>query len=285
MRLGATIEDYIRSDDPEAYVAECHQQGYRAASCPPVSIGETEKIDRIKKAFARADIVIAEVVAWVNPLHPDPKTRKESLITIAETLALADQLEAVCCATVVGSFSAADVRDNHVAHHPDNFTDAGFDAVVEWVTQILEEVKPRRTKLTLEMSPWTLLDSPEVYLKLLETINHPGLAAHLDPANVVHDPRTFYSTTEMIDRCFDLLSPWILSCHAKDVHHELDARTVLISEVLPGRGILDYRAYLTRIEQLSSETPLIIEHLAEEPQYAEAGRFIRSVAQEVGDSL
>ena len=202
MRLGATIEDYIQSSDPEAYVAECRKQGYRAASCPPVSIADTEKIRTFKEAFAKADIVIAEVAAWVNPLHPDEEKKGQSLRTITETLALADQLEAVCCATVVGSFSALESRDNHVAHHPDNFTEAGFDAVVQWVTRVLEEVKPRHTKLTLEMSPWTLLDGPEIYLKLLKAVDHPGLAVHLDPANTIRDPHIFYSSGEMINRCF-----------------------------------------------------------------------------------
>lgn len=285
MRLGATIEDYMKSSDPEAYVEECRKQGYRAWSCPPAWITQTEKIRAIKQAFGKADIVIAEVGAWVNPLHPDSEKRKESRRTIAETLALADQLEAVCCGAVVGSFNGTDSRDNHVAQHPDNFTDKGFDAVVQWLKEVLEEVKPQRTKLTLEMSPWTLLDGPEVYLRLLEAVNHPGLAAHLDPANAVRDPRTYYSTTEMINRCFDLLGSRILSCHAKDLHYQLDARTVLIGEVPPGKGVLDYRTYLTRIEQLSPETPLIIEHLATEEEYAQAGQFIRDTAREIGATV
>ena len=62
----------------------------------------------------------------------------------------------------------------------------------------------------------------------------------------------------------------------------MDARTVAIAEVPPGKGVLDYRTYLTRIEQLSPDTPLIIEHLATEGEYAEVGDFIRSVAREVG---
>ena len=282
MRLGATIGDYIKLVDPQAYVAECRKQGYRAAPCPEVTVRETEKIRDIKGAFAGADIVIAEVAAWVNPLHPHPEKRHKNLNTIAETLALADELEAVCCATVAGSFNGSDSWDAHVGHHPDNFTDTAFDAVVQWVRRILEAVKPRRTKLTLEMSPWTLLDGPETYLRLLEAVNHPGLAVHLDPANAVRDPRTYYSTTELLNRCFDLLGPWMRSCHAKDVHYALDARTVAIAEVPPGKGVLDYRTYLTRIEQLSPDTPLIIEHLATEGEYAEVGDFIRSVAREVG---
>jgi sugar phosphate isomerase/epimerase len=108
---------------------------------------------------------------------------------------------------------------------------------------------------------------------------------HLDPANCVNNPRTYYGTTAMINDCFDLLGTRILSCHAKDVHYTLDARTVGIEEVVPGRGVLDYRTFLRRIEQLSSETPLIIEHLAGEHEFDEAATYIKQIAREVDVNL
>ena len=92
-------------------------------------------------------------------------------------------------------------------------------------------------------------------------------------------------TTELLNRCFDILGPWIRSCHAKDIHFALDARTVAIEEVLPGRGVLDYRTYVSRIERLSPDIPLIIEHLATEPEYKEVGDFIRGIANEVGATI
>ncbi len=285
MRLGATIGDYLGTEDPDAHVAECRRQGYRAAPCPEVAVGDRDRIRDIKRAFGEADIVIGEVVAWVNPLHPDADTRRANRNTIAERLALADELEAVCCATVVGSYDGSDSWDSHVGHHPQNFSEEGFEAVVEWVRQVLTEVEPRRTKLTLEMSPWTLLDGPEIYLALLEAIGHPGLGVHLDPANAVREPRIYYATTELLNRCFDILGPWVRSCHAKDIHFALDARTVAIEEVLPGRGVLDYRTYVSRIERLSPDMPLIIEHLATEPEYKEVGDFIRGIANEVGATI
>ena len=285
MRLGATIEDYIESKDPLAYVKECQEQGYRAVSWPEAFIEAGGEIQETKRTFAAADILIAEVAAWVNPLDPDDEKRRRNLRQITETLAIADELGAVCCATVVGSFDGSGSPFAHVGHHPDNFGEKAFEEVVRWVRQVLDEVKPRRTRLTLEMSPWTLLDGPEVYLKILKAVDRPGLAVHLDPANAIRDPHDFYSTGQVVNRCFDLLGPWIRSCHAKDINHALDSRTVAIGEVLPGRGVLDYDTYLRRIERLSPETPLIIEHLATEPEYAEAAGFIRRVAESAGVGL
>ena len=280
MRLGADFSHYSLS--PDAYAAKYREWGYRAATCPKVGVAETEKIRALREAFAQADIVIGEVAAWVNPLDPRPVEKARNLKAIAEALAVADELGAVCCPTVAGSFDVANERAALVAPHPDNFTELAFEAVVDWVRRVLDEVKPRRAKLTLEMSPWTILDGPEIYLRLLKAIDRPGLAVHLDPANAIRDAHLYYSTTALVNRCFDLLGPWIVSCHAKDVLQDPYPATVALHEVMPGKGVLDYRTLLKRIEQVSPQTPLIIEHLASEQEYAEAAGFIRGVAGDVG---
>jgi sugar phosphate isomerase/epimerase len=280
MRLGA---DFSQLDlDPEAYAAKYREWGYRAATCPKVGLHETDKIRALRAAFAQAGVVIGEVAAWVNPLDPRPAEQARNRQAIAEALAVADELGAVCCPTVAGSFDTTNALAPHVAPHPDNFTETAFEAVVEWVRKVLDEVQPRRAKLTLEMSPWTILDGPDIYLRLLQAIDRPGLAVHLDPANAVRDAHLYFSTTDLVNYSFDLLGQWIVSCHAKDVLQDPYPATVAIHEVIPGRGILDYGTILRRIEQVSPETPLIIEHLASEQEYAEAAAFLRGVAAEVG---
>jgi sugar phosphate isomerase/epimerase len=283
MRLGADFSHYTL--DPEAYALKYKEWGYRAATCPKVNPAETDKIRRLREAFARADVVIGEVAAWVNPLDPRPAEQARNRQAIAEALAVADELGAVCCPTVAGSFDTTNELAPHVAPHPDNFTDTAFDAVVEWVRKVLDEVKPRRARLTLEMSPWTILDGPDIYLRLLKAIDRPGLAVHLDPANAVRDAHLYFSSAALVNRCFDLLGQWIVSCHAKDILQDPYPATVALHEVIPGRGILDYRTILRRIEQVSPEMPLIIEHLASEAEYAEAAGFIRGVAAEVGATV
>lgn len=284
MRLGATIENYGDFADPEAYLAECLKCGYRCAPCPTVSISETEKIRTIREKFARAGVLVAEFDAWINPLDPRPEKRRQNRRTIAETLAVADEVGAVCCATVVGSFSDDD-EVGHASPHPDNFSQSTFDAVVEWTQKMLAEVNPRRTKFTLEMSPWTFLNGPEVYLKLIKAVDDPRLAVHLDPANAILNPHLYFSTAELIDLCFDTLGPWIVSCHAKDVIQDYNPNMVTLHEVVPGRGILDYRSYIRRIERASTDMPLLIEHLERKRDYDEASQFIRGVAHEVGATV
>ena len=70
MRLGATIDDYLNTDDPDALVAECRKKGYRAAAMPLEVLDQPATVRDIASALDRADILLAEMAAWVNPFRP-----------------------------------------------------------------------------------------------------------------------------------------------------------------------------------------------------------------------
>jgi len=53
-------------------------------------------------------------------------------------------------------------------------------------------------------------------------------------------------------------------------------------EVVPGRGSVDYRAYLRELSKLSGDAPLMLEHLKTAEEYEEGKRHIQKVAQELG---
>jgi sugar phosphate isomerase/epimerase len=286
MRLGATISSYFEDTDPKSYIAECRKWGYRSAPCPAVRIQEREKIREIAQAFSAADIAIGEVQAWVSALDPRPEVRGKNQQLIAESLTIADELNAACCVTVAGTL---DVRDDIGSDtpHPDNFKASTFDAVVDWVRKVLKETQPKRTKLALEMSPWTALDGPDAYLKIIKAVDHPALAVHLDPSNAVLNPRSFWSTTALINQCFDTLGRWVVSCHAKDLHYGsmIELRHVNFVEVIPGQGVLDYRTFLRRAEGISPNLPVIMEHLPNAEAYGKGAEYIRSIAQEIGVTI
>ena len=248
-----------------------------AGRAPDHRLGSSDDLRHIREACEKQDIVIAEIGGWSNAIDPRPDERRKAIATTCEALAVADELGALCCINIAGSIDT----EKSYAPHPENFTEAGFDAVVHWVTSVLREVRPRRTKLTIESSPWTPIDSPAAYARLLAAVDDPRFAVHFDPVNFILDARTYYATTAMLNEIFDQFGPRIIACHAKDITQG-DPKTVQFSEALPGKGVLDYRTFLKRAEAISPETPLIIEHLATEDEYREAAAHIRAMAQEVG---
>jgi sugar phosphate isomerase/epimerase len=286
MLLGATISSYFHDSDPGKYVAECKRCGYGVAPAPAVRIHEKEKLKAIASEFDRAGIKIGEVQTWVSALDPRPEVRKDNEQFIAESIAIADELDAACCVTVAGTLDdRSDIASD--TPHPDNFNPRTTEAVIDWVKRVLRQAQPRRTKLALETSPWTPLDGPEAYLQILKAVNHPALAVHLDPSNAILTPRLFWSTTDLLNRCFDMLGQWIVSCHAKDLYYGsmVNLRHVNFVEVVPGQGILDYRTFLRRVEQVSPSLPVIMEHLPSAEDYARGAAYIREIAKQIGATV
>lgn len=284
-RLGASITDYLGTVDTDVYLRECRDQGYRAAPCPVIDPNDVEVVRYVRSEFSKSDVVISETAAWVNALDPDPDLRKRAREEITQALALADELGAACCATVSGSFAASGTPDSHVGHHPDNFTQEAIDAVVEWVRNVLKEVNPTRSFLTLEMTPWAVVDRPDVYLQVLESVAHPGLAVHLDPANSLTSPRALFKSKAVLEDLFEQLGAWVKACHAKDVTFVGSPAIVSLREVPPGTGYLDYATFLRLTKQLDPDTPLIMEHLPDRETYKRSGERIRAVAAEIDLSV
>ncbi len=273
MRLGGPVFEH--ADDPEQWVAALRRLGYSAAYCPLDGSPGDEVVRAYAEAAEAANVVIAEVGAWSNPLSPDEPTRRAALALCQERLALADAIGARCCVNIAGSRG-----EEWDGPHPDNLTPATFDLIVETVRQIVDAVKPRRTFYTLEPMPWMYPDSPDSYLRLLRAIDRPQVAAHLDPVNIVSSPQRFYANGALIRECFAKLGPYIKSCHAKDVR--LDTKlTVHLDEVRPGLGSLDYRVYLQELDRLDPDTPLMLEHLSTAQEYELSAGYVRSVAEEL----
>ena len=91
----------------------------------------------------------------------------------------------------------------------------------------------------------------------------------------------FYENSEIIRDCFRKLGPWIASCHAKDLSFIRESNVHFI-EVIPGRGQMDYWAYLTELAKLPVEAPLMLEHLKNAAEYDEGRAYIQKTAREAG---
>jgi sugar phosphate isomerase/epimerase len=275
VRLGGPI--FLKSDDPRELAREHRRLGYSAAYCPAVALSERERIRAIQDAFAAEDVIISEVGAWRNLLDPDSQKRSENLKYVVERLQLADLIGARCCVDIAGSFNPK------VWYGPDpkNLSREFFDATVENCRKIIDEVKPTRTRFSIEMMPWSLPDGPDSYVELIRAVDRPAFGAHIDVCNVINSPTRFYNNAEVISNCFRKLGRWILSCHAKDLQW-MDEYNVHFKEVVPGRGQVSYRTYLREVAGLPVQAPLMLEHLKTAEEYAEGREYIRRIGAEAG---
>ena len=278
IRLGAPI--FLKSDDPVELAQEHRRLSYSAAYCPQADIRDKDRIRAIELAFRNANVVIAEVGAWKNMLDPDAGKRRENLRYVTERCALADAVGARCCVDIAGSYNPT----VWYGPNPRNLSKEFLDATVENCRHIIDTVKPTRTKFTIEIMGWSIPDGPDSYLDLIRAVDRPAFGVHLDVCNGVNCPRRFYNNSDFIGECFRKLGRWIVSCHAKDLQW-ITELNVHFQEVVPGRGQIDYRRYLTELNQLTADTPLMIEHLKTPEEYTEAASYIRSVAHAIGVTI
>ena len=143
IRLGGP--SFAKTEDPEALALAHRKLGYSAAYCPNVALNDTAKISALRDAFAKHDVVIAEVGRWCNLLDPDPEKRRKNLQTVTDGLALAEAVGARCCVDIAGSFN----ETSWFGPHPDNLSPKHFDASVENARKIIDAVKPKRARFCL----------------------------------------------------------------------------------------------------------------------------------------
>ena len=273
LRLGGPTFEKFNS--PDAWIKVIKNLGYKAAYCP---VNAREK-DDVVKAYAdaakKADIIIAEVGAWSNPISPDDKTRRQALEKCRTQLDLADRIGANCCVNISGSRGT-----KWAGPSPKNLTKETFDMIVDTTRSIIDDVKPTRTFFTLETMPWAYPDSPDSYLHLLKAIDRKQFAVHLDPVNFVCSPQRYFKNGRLIKECFKKLGPYIKSCHAKDILLSTKLTTHL-DEVRPGLGGLDYNVFLKELRKFP-QLPLMLEHLPNAEEYKLAAKYVSSVAKSIG---
>jgi sugar phosphate isomerase/epimerase len=276
---------YRETDDPEVLAREHKRLGYTAAFCPEARPGDTARVNAIRKAFADADIVIAEVGAWRNMMTPDQESRKANLEYVVQRLTLADELGVKCCVDIAGSFDGKTLS----GPHPKNLSKEFFEGTVENCRKILDTVKPKVAKFSIEMKAWDIPDGPDSYVELIRAIDRTTFGVHIDVCNIINSPIRYYNNTALILETFQKLGRWVLSCHAKDLRW-VPQVNVNFEEVPPGDGGIpgqgggvDYRAYVGEVAKLG--VPLMLEHFNTNEEFQRGALYIRKVAAELGVSI
>lgn len=275
IRLGGPIFD--PPNDPEELARAHLASGYRAAYCPEVSPLDKKHIHKLRHAFEKYDIAFAEAGAWCNLISVNNSERKKNFKYVCERLALADEIGAHCCVDFIGTLDP----DSPFGPHPDNLSRATFELMVDTVRQVLDEVKPCRTKFALEMMQWTFPDSVDSYLDLIDAVDRSSFGAHIDPVNLIVSPRQYFDNGTLIRECFQKLGKWIVSCHAKDIILR-NKLSLHLDEVRPGMGNLDYKTYLTELNRLPGEVPIMLEHLSSAEEYTMARDHLFCLSKELG---
>ena len=278
MKLGGSICSKYAS--PEEWGALLQTSRFAAVTSP---VGHDAPRDAARAYFDEAEklgVTVAEIGVWRNPLSPNDEERRDALEYAKAQLAFGDEMGIPCCVNIVGSRG-----EKWDGAYADNYSAETYGAIVESVREIIDAVKPKRCQYTIEPMPWMVPDGPDEYLKLIKDVDRTMFGAHLDFVNLINSPKRCLFANDFIDECLKKLGPHIVSCHAKDVVFE-QPFTVMIREVAPGKGTLDYAHILRRVDKkLPKSMPFLLEHMPTDADYAAAFAYVEDVAQKVGVAI
>jgi len=141
--------------------------------------------------------------------------------------------------------------------HPDNWTPAARAQLIKSLKECAPVAEDCGVFLSMEGHQLVTLESAEVTAEVLDAVDSPWVTSDYDSANWLTLKEAF-DPTPAINRHFDVLGRHIVSCHAKDVWLE-DKLSIHIQDGCPGKGNLDFRTVITRMEALSPEYPILPE--------------------------
>lgn len=277
MRLGTSSP--LKHSSAQEWASNQVKLGCSCVVFPVQSNEPEEKIIEYKKAADDAGLMIAEVGIWRNALSMDPSERKKNLDYCVEQLRMADFLGARCAVNVAGAFGP--VWDGG---YRANFSDEAWKQTVSMAREVIDRANIKNTFFTLEPMPWMIPTGPKEYLKLIDAVERDNFAVHMDIINMTNSADRYFFAKEFIDECADLLGSRIRSCHIKDVH--LDSRyTIRLEECGPGDGEFPLRHYVSRMNEIDPEMPVILEHLDTDKQYIKYFGYLKEELNDLYKTL
>ena len=155
-----------------------------------------------------------------------------------------------------------------------NFSKELWDDAVKMIRQIIDSVRPRHTKFSIESMPWMIPSSPDEYLRLLEDVDRPEFATHLDVVNMITSPQRYFFNDDFLRECFAKLKGTICSCHLKDIKLK-EEYTFQLEESSCGEGSLDLELSASLASAENPCMPMIIEHLDTDQEYFDSVKYVK----------
>ena len=280
--------NYSKERSITGMVKKIRDMGYSSACSvfgtsgrnPWLDVSESE-IKELKEALKKYDVTFFDVHTYTNNLHPDEKQREKNHTYVIEQCEVAERVGAQIVTTHVGTCS--DITP--IAPHRDNWTWDTWKLAVKVMKKLLKATAGMRTVLAIEAVNMTCMNNPRAHLQLIEEVADPRLKVCLDPVNMMH-LGVYFRTTELVNECFDLLGEDIIAGHCKDSYVLPNRMSVYITEVMPGKGTMDFETYLSRLSSLSFPRTLLIEHGHSDAfpdwENPEPKNFIEEIAEKVG---
>ncbi len=218
----------------------------------PTHIDE-DLCDKIREEMGVRNITMTALGGTYNMIHPDIQRRTDGLRNLRVLASACERLGTSVIALCTGTRDP----DNMWRHHPDNDTPEAWEDLVVSMQQAIEVAEEYQVTLAFEPEVANVVDSAIKARRIIDQIGSPYLKVVMDGANIFHTgelPRM----REILDEAFALLGEHIAFAHAKDLDRDGEA-----GHLAAGKGLLDYDQYLSLLNDVDPDVPIILHGLSE----------------------
>jgi sugar phosphate isomerase/epimerase len=208
---------------------------------------------RIRSEMDRRSLRMAALSGTCNLIHPDPEERAEKLHRLRGVIGACPGLGVRLLTLCTGTRDPVDMWKAH----PENHSPEAWRDLVKSLETLLPVAEENSVILGIEPEPSNVVSSAQRACVLLEDLGSPALGIVFDAANLVRS-RELPNQEQLLRIAFDLLGTRIVLAHAKDV-----SPNPADPHVAAGKGALDYRLYVSLLEQADFTGPLILHGLSE----------------------
>jgi sugar phosphate isomerase/epimerase len=260
MQIGIMSRTFARTTLEEELNAvanhgiSCMQFGLSSAGVTelPTHI-DVDLCHKIREEMSSRNITMTALSGTYNMIHPDLQQRADGLRNLRVLASACDQLGTSVITLCTGT------RDPNSMwrRHPDNDSPEAWDDLLVSMRQAIQVAEEYQVTLAFEPEVANVVDSASKACRLIDQIGSPYLKVVMDGANIFHAgelPRM----REILDEAFALLSEHIAFAHAKDLDRDGEA-----GHLAAGKGLLDYDQYLSLLNDVDSDMPIILHGLSE----------------------
>ena len=223
----------------------------------------------IGSAFREHGVQISVLGCYVNPIHPDPATRKSLLGLFKEHLRYARDFGNGLVALETGSVNA------DYSPHPENHSEAAFQQSLASIAELVAEAEHFGVSVGIEAVASHVVSTPQKMRRMLDSIASNNLQVVFDPVNLLSIDN-YHEQERVIGESLDLFGDRIAVIHAKDFVVE-NGR---LRSVTAGLGTLRHDLVMKFAVRQKPGISILLEETNEQAA-EESRRFLQQVATDV----
>lgn len=223
----------------------------------------------IGDTFHQHKIQVAVLGCYINPVHPDPEIRRQSLNRFKEHLRYARDFGCSLVGTETGSLNA------DFSFHPENQSPKAFQLLIESLSELVAEAEKFGVLVGIEGVTTYTIPNPQTMKRVLDTIKSNNLQVIFDPVNLL-DASNYQNQDQIMKESFELFGDRIAIIHTKDFVLEDGKKR----GATPGQGLFHFEYLLKWLKTNKPYINILLED-GKPDTFAQSVSYIENIYHQI----